>query len=48
MDGTKQSTDTPDLERGRRKVFCGNGNPFESSGGSRKNKNLADSNSKAG
>ncbi len=48
MDGTKQATDTPDLERGRRKVFRGSRNPFERPGGSRENKNLANSNSKAG
>jgi len=48
MDGAKQVTDTPDLERGGRKVFCGSRNLFVSSGGSRKNKNLVDSNSKAG
>ena len=48
MDGAKQATDTSDLERECRKVFCGSRNLFVSSGGSRKNKNLADSNSEAG
>jgi hypothetical protein len=48
MDGAKHATDTPDLERGCRKVFCGSRNAFVSSYGSRKNKNLADSNSEAG
>jgi hypothetical protein len=48
MDGAKQATDTSDLERGCRKVFCGSRNTFVSSCGSRKNKNLADSNSEAG
>ena len=48
MDGTKQATDTSDLERGRRKVFRGSRNSFERTGGSRENKNLANSNSEAG
>ena len=48
MDGAKYVTETPDLERGCRKVFCGSRNTFVSSCGSRENKNLADSNSKAG
>jgi hypothetical protein len=48
MDGAKQITETPDLERGRRKVFYGSRNSSVRAGGSRKNKNLADSNSEAG
>ncbi len=48
MDGAKQATDTSDLERGGRKVFRGSRNPFERPGGSRENKNLANSNSEAG
>jgi len=48
MDGTKQATETSDIERCGRKVFCGSRNSFISANGSRKNKNLADSNSKAG
>jgi hypothetical protein len=48
MDGAKQATDTSDSERRCRKVFCGSRNQFVSSGESRKNKNLADSNSEAG
>ena len=48
MDGAKQSTDTPDFERGCRKVSCGSRNSFVSADGSHGNKNLADSNSKAG
>ena len=48
MDGAKHATETPDLERGCRKVFRGSRNLFVSSGGSRENKNLVDSNSEAG
>ena len=48
MDGAKQVTETQDLERGGRKVFRGSRNLSVRAGGSRENKNLADSNSKAG
>jgi len=48
MDGTKYATDTLNLERERREVFCGNRSLNVSLGGSRENKNLADSNSKVG
>ena len=48
MDGTKQTTDTPNLERERREVFCGGRSLGVNLGGPCENKNLANSNSKVG
>ena len=48
MDGTKQATDTLNLERERREVFCGGRSLNVSLGQPRENKNLANSNSKVG